>query len=374
MNLGKLLFAAALAASFSTATFAQSTDDTAVPVPAKPQFLQEANEVFYPPNNLYFAPNDVNGDGVSDLLWFNAEKSQIGYWLTDKTSSTSAYVRGPTKIFNVKRGYYVGAVGDFNGDFKADLILTNAKRELYLWESNGTSFDSTHIGRYPEGWQLLGAGDIDGDGNADLLWWNESKCEFGYWLMHGATVAKKTVVKATCGYHVAAIGHFMQTTHLDLLWTSDAHDAYLWAGSDTGFTSTLLGNYDPQGRIVGAALSADFSAVNVYVQNDAALEFTQYAWVRYYDNQGQVSQTTFNPVRSLPLKLGDYLGATGNFDNSNEGVLVWANDTSNMANTPKAPGGLTWYTSTFAMPFFGGWNSAPIASYPAGWTLIGARN
>ena len=325
-----------------------------------------------PPNYFYEAPDDVDGDGLSDLLWFNAEKSKIGYWLSSETSSASAYVRGPTKTFDVKRGYYVGAVGDFNGDFKTDLILTSAKRDLYLWSSNGTSFDSTHIGHYPEGWQLLGAGDVDGDGDADLLWWNEKKCEFGYWIMHGATVAQKTTVKATCGYHVAAIGHFMQTTHLDLLWTSDAHDVYLWAGSDTGFTSTLLGNYDPQGRIIGAAISGDFTGINVYVQNDAAQQFTQYEWIRWYDSQGQVAQTTFNAMRSFPLNPGDYLGATGNFDYGNEAVLVWANDTGNAGTTPKKPGSLSWYTSTFT--FGSGWNFAKMASYPTGWTLIGARN
>jgi hypothetical protein len=373
MNLGKLVIAAALAAGFSVPAMAQTNDggSTATPWPA---FLQEANEYFRA-DYSYVAPDDVDGDGISDLLWVNAEKNEVGYWLTTPTYTYPyTYASGARKVFKVPSGYYVGAVGDLNGDRRVDLVLTNAARDLFLWTSNGSGFDSTRIGSYPEGWQLLGAGDIDGDNNADLLWWNESKCQFGYWRMQGATVLERKVIKATCGYHVAAFGHFLQTSHLDLLWTSDAHDAYLWAGSDTGFTSTFLGNYDPQGHVVGAAIAADFGGINVYVQNDAAMQFTQYEWVRYFDSQGNVGQTTFNAIRSFPINAGDYLGAMGNMDGANEAVLVWANATANAAATPHAPGELSWYTSTAGAftPLGNPWQFGSIASYPANWSLLGS--
>lgn len=373
MKIGKLVCAAAMAACFSVPAVAQeSVDDTGLTATEHP-FLQEVNEVFHA-DYSYTAPNDVDGDGLSDLLWVNADRGLVGYWLsTWDYSPTPTYVRGPTKVFHVKPGYHVGAVGDLNGDRKADLVFTNAHRDLELWTSNGTTFDVSHIGHYPEGWRLLGAGDVDGDNNADLLWWNEKKCLFGYWRMQGAAVVEKQTVKAPCGYHVAAIGHFMQTFNLDLIWTSDAHDVLLWAGSPTGFTSTILGNYDPQGHIVGAAIAGDFGGINVYVKNDTQPQFTQYEWIRYYDSQGNVGQTTFNAVRSLPLNPGDYLGATGNFDGYDEAVLVWANDKAATA-PPSTPGQLTWYVNTVTWPSQVGWQSATIANYRSGWRLLGARH
>lgn len=374
MNLRKLVIAVALTAGFAASASAQDSGST--PPTPWPSFLQEANEVFRA-DYSYVAPDDVDGDGISDLLWYNAAKNQVGYWLTaypDPNAFPATYAPYAKKVFNVPAGYHVGAVGDLNGDRLADLVLTNANRQLFLWTSNGATFDSTRIGSYPDGWQLLGAGDIDGDNNADLLWWNDSKCEFGYWRMQGATVLEKKVVKATCGYHVAAFGHFLQTNHLDLLWTSNANDVYLWAGSDAGFTSTFLGNVDPQGHIIGAAIAGDFGGLNVYVQNDAAMQFTQYEWLRYYDSQGNVGQTTFNAIRSFPIAPGDYLGATGNMDGGNEAVLIWGNDTANALVTPKAPGRLTWYTGTFSASTPGPyvWRSATIASYPTGWSLLGS--
>ncbi len=99
MNSRMLVCAAAIAALFSMSAFAQTDVDVQVPrngraaVPAS-----QANEVFYPPNYFYEAPDDVDGDGLSDLLWFNAEKSKIGYWLSQRVAdSASAYVRGPTQ-------------------------------------------------------------------------------------------------------------------------------------------------------------------------------------------------------------------------------------------------------------------------------------
>jgi hypothetical protein len=374
MNVRKLVIAAALAAGFSMPAMAQTDTGGSTAVTPWPAFLQEANEVFRA-DYSYVAPNDVDGDGLSDLLWVNAEKNEVGYWLSGWGDTyPQPYIAGARKAFHVPAGYYVGATGDLNGDRMVDLVLTNADRKLFLWASNGTGFDSTHIGTYPEGWQLLGAGDIDGDNNADLLWWNDSKCEFGYWRMQGATVLERKVIKATCGYHVAGFGHFLLSNHLDLLWTSDAHDVYLWAGTDSGFMSTFLGNYDPQGHIIGTALAGDGGGINVYVQNDAAMQFTQYEWVRYYDQQGNVGLTTFNAIRSLPINQGDYLGATGNMDGANEAVLLWGNDTANAATTPKAPGRLTWYTSTYGAftPGSNIWQATAIASYPTGWALLGS--
>ncbi len=373
MKIRTLTFIAAW--MISSLTFAAGSGQTnliaATSAPSKPQFLQVANEIFYPTH--YVAPNDIDGDGLSDLIWFNASTSQFAYWISSPNNAKTSYVRDSYRIFNITRGYYIGAVGDFNGDRKADLVWTSANNDLYMWTSTGTSFQSAYIGTYPTGWQLIGAGDIDGDGDADLLWWNESTCQFGYWIMHGPAMATLKTINITCGYHIAAIGHFMQTTHVDLLWTSAAHDLYLWTGSDAGFKSTLVGNYDAQGRIIGAAVAGDFGGMNIYVQNDGALQFKQYEQRRYFNSSGQATQTTFGLVNTFPIKSNDYLAATGNFDNGNEAVLIWANDTLNSASSSAEPGSLNWYTSTFSNANQD-WLSTPIGNYPSGWTLVGARN
>lgn len=88
-------------------------------------------------------PGDFNGDGTSDLLWFNPQLSQVGYWnmhaevLADSFSS-GRVTRTGAKVIDVTRGYFVGATGDFNNDGFADLIFTSANRDL--WLGNGVRF------------------------------------------------------------------------------------------------------------------------------------------------------------------------------------------------------------------------------------------
>lgn len=341
---------------------------------APPEFLHEASEVFYA--SRYEAPNDINGDGLSDMLWFNADTNQFGYWITSPKSTNSDYRLGGLKTINVTPGYYIAGVSDFDGNGTSDIVWTSANRDIYLWTSNGSSFTSRFVDHYPAGWHLVGAGDINGDGHADLLWMNDGTCQFAYWLMNGSKRIGSAVKNIACGYHIAAIGHFTQSTRLDLLWTSNNHDIYLWIGKGSGFQSVMLGTYGANERIIEAAIAGDFGGVNVYTVDDVNAQFNQYEWQSYFDSRGNVTFTTFGLVGTHPVSAGSYLGTTGNFAGYNEAIMVWANDTENQASNPQLPGALSWYTNTDSpSASMGGWNeTATIATYPSGWSLVGAHH
>ena len=67
----------------------------------------------------------------------------------------------------------IGA-GDFNGDGDADILWQNTNGRPAVWLMNGTTpFSEVAVGSNPgPSWQVIGAGDFNGDDDADILWRN----------------------------------------------------------------------------------------------------------------------------------------------------------------------------------------------------------
>jgi len=201
------------------------------------------------PNSSH-VPGDFDGDGTSDLLWFNPSLSQVGYWTMADTVGDgpfgSVVTRKTVHTFNVTPGYFVGATGDFNNDGYADLVFTSANRDLWLWTNNQNgSWTSTKMGDYPSQWQLVGAGDIDGDGYDDLLWLDPSDCQFAYWTMRGVVRTGYKIFNVACGYYPISIGYYSTSNRISILWTSPANDLYIWDSTGSGFKSYDLTSYIP---------------------------------------------------------------------------------------------------------------------------------
>lgn len=195
---------------------------------------------------------DFNGDRISDITFTNPFTLQVGYWTMTPGAEPGVYLRSTAKTFDISPGYAIGAMGDFNGDGLADLMLTSAARDLYLWTNDGHgNFTKTYVDSYPAGWQLVGAGDIDGDGSDDLLWLNPQGCQFGYWLMKAGKRVGSRIVPVTCGYVPLAVGYFSPTPRLSIIWSSSLRDLYVWDSvAGGGFASYPLGTY-PQGTQLG---------------------------------------------------------------------------------------------------------------------------
>ncbi|RUL67105.1 VCBS repeat-containing protein [Dyella dinghuensis] len=318
-------------------------------------------------------PDDFNGDGTSDLLWFNPTLSQVGYWTMN--ANVAANVGGSTvtrtgvSTFNVTTGYFVGAVGDFNGDGYADLVFTSPNHDLWLWTNNQHGgWTSTKIGNaaYPSQWQLIGAGDVDGDGHDDLLWLDPSECKFGYWTMNGATVTSTHTINVACGYYPVSVGYYSPSNRLSILWTSPANDLYIWDSTASGFKSYNLTPYVSYNlTLTGTwAMGGGTAGADMFIESYGGPQ-PQYACAQYsriFDvngNQTDVVKDSFcdGGVNGQP-GVGAYL-----IQNNNSGTTgFYGLDQS--SDTISTEG----LVSTQA-PFFYSFNSW---TFPAGWYLVGA--
>lgn len=128
---------------------------------------------------------DVNGDKKADIVFHNASTGQVAVWLLDGATITSGALIG--SLPNAAPL----AVGDINGDGNRDIVWRRSNGQIWGWLLNGTSTPvSARIGTTVVGsdWQVPVIADLDGDCMDDLLWRSRSTGMIISWKMHGLTM------------------------------------------------------------------------------------------------------------------------------------------------------------------------------------------
>ena len=122
---------------------------------------------------------DVNGDGVCDLIWRNPTTGDVEIALTQANESYPLGTITPIHVVTVSDlNWEIVGVGDINGDGREDLVWVNrSTQRIVVWTMNGTTIDSSYfldfaLPQPPVGhrWKLLAVKDISGNGQADLVW------------------------------------------------------------------------------------------------------------------------------------------------------------------------------------------------------------
>jgi alpha-tubulin suppressor-like RCC1 family protein len=160
--------------------------------------------------------NDLNGDGITDLVWRQTSTGTIGILFMNSTGAVSSW-QGIT----TDTDWNVVGTGDFNGDGTPDLLWrqtsTGLLGQLFM-NSNGTIKGWNGISSGTD-WNVVDTADFNGDGITDLLWRQTSTGTIGILFINSTgAVSSWQGITTDTDWNVVGTGDFNGDGTPDLLW------------------------------------------------------------------------------------------------------------------------------------------------------------
>ena len=166
---------------------------------------------------------DFNGDNKSDVLLRNTNGTLGEWFMSGSTIDSAQGISFDGATVTLPSSWSIVGVGDFNGDGMADILLRNTNGSLGEWMMNGSQIESAEAVTFQgtavslnSSWTLAAIGDFNGDGKADLVWEN-SNGALAEWTMNGAAITSANSVTSQ-GQPVSPSGWHVLATPTDLVF------------------------------------------------------------------------------------------------------------------------------------------------------------
>jgi hypothetical protein len=190
-----------------------------------------------------FSQIDFNGDGTADLLFRVWVNGVTNVWDLNPGGSL-----GPVQSYQpVPLDWNViDAHGDYNGDGKSDILWYNTLyNAVTTWQMNGTQIAANPLFYFvPSIFTIAdGHADYDGDGTSDILWRNNSNGAVVEWRMSGGQIAQVTLLDSP------PTSYSTIDTHGD--YNGDGRSDILWRGEDDGTVAIWQMNGSQRGPVAG---------------------------------------------------------------------------------------------------------------------------
>jgi hypothetical protein len=185
------------------------------------------------------ATGDLNRDGSSDVILQNQVDGRLAAWLLNGPSLIGGVLLTPDQVADVN--WKVRAAADIDRDGWLDLIWQHeGSGAISVWLMNGTQLRDGRL-MTPSvvadtNWRIVGAGDVNADGQADLIWQHQGNGLISAWFMSGSVMVSGVLLSpgqiTDTNWKIRAVTDFNNDGSPDLFWHNQA----------TGFLSIWLMN------------------------------------------------------------------------------------------------------------------------------------
>ncbi|MBW0005827.1 MAG: VCBS repeat-containing protein [Hyphomicrobiales bacterium] len=280
--------------------------------------------------------------GISDVLWRNSSDDTLAHWTLNGAQITSAQqvTLGGNPVAPNASWNVVG-VGDFNGDGQANLLWRNTNGSVIDWTMNGsqiTSSQNVTLGGTPvtpdASWNVAGIGDFNGDGKSDVLWQNTNGSLID-WTMNGSQIASSqnvtlggTPVAPNSSWSIAGFGDFNGDGKSDILWRNANGTLVDWTMNGSQIASsqdvTLGGNLAAPDSSWSVAGIGDFSGDG---KSDILWRNTNGTLVDWTMNGSQIASSQVVTLGGNPVSPDSswQIAQIADFSGDGKSDILWRN-------------------------------------------------
>ncbi|MBP7868379.1 MAG: SUMF1/EgtB/PvdO family nonheme iron enzyme [Acidobacteria bacterium] len=271
---------------------------------------------------------DFNGDQLTDIRWRNDESGMLSTWYMGPGGMTgSGFLGGISDLV-----WKIAGVGDMDGDSICDILWRHASTgSMSVWfaRADGTGIKGDMSpGTVDPFWKIVGLGDADGDGKADIFWRHDASGTMSVWYID-ETGLKGTGFIGGIGstdWQVMGVGDFNGDGKSDILWRQLSTGAMsVWFVTEGGFAGDMSpGTVDPSWKIVGLGDADGDQKSDIFWRNEDT--GTMSVW--FIDETG-LKGTAY--IGGIDTPTWQVVGI-GDFDGDGKSDIFWRhNDTGAMS-------------------------------------------